>query len=162
VSGLAWERRPLEERANYNPAFMACLLRQAAEGYREQTQRPLPTPLAFLVIPLVLHRPTRIALPRIVSTSMPIWLQEHQFLREGFAGRTRALAPSVREAVLIALQTGVLRLAESALEAATEPGQPRRATSETRDISARAHFVGRWLGRAGDIETIYFLWGVKP
>jgi hypothetical protein len=30
------------------------------------------------------------------------------------------------------------------------------------DRQARARFVGRWLSRAGDVDTIFFLWGVKP
>jgi Family of unknown function (DUF6521) len=162
VTSLAWERRPLEERANYNPAFLALLLREAADGYITESQRTLPVPLAFLALPLVLHRTTRESLPKIISTSMPIWLQEHPFLREGFVARVRAVAPAVREALVTALTTGLLELDRGALTPAAEPGKARHATTESRAVAARARFVGRWLSRAGDIDTIFFLWGVKP
>jgi ABC-three component (ABC-3C) system Middle Component 3 len=162
LSSLAWERRPLEERASYNPAFLALLLRQSADGYRGEAERTFPVPLAFIVLPLVLHRPTREAAPKTVATSMPIWLQEHQFIREGFAGRARGLAPAVREALVIGLQRGVLALDDGGIYPAAEPARARHGTSETRALLARARFLGRWLARAGDVETIYFLWGVRP
>jgi len=162
VTNLAWDQRPLEERVSYNPAFLALLLREAAAGYGEETQRPLPLPLAFLVLPLVLHRPTRESLPRTVATSMPVWLQEHQVLREGFAGRMGSISSAIREALVVGTGTGLFRLDDAALHVGAEPGRGRRATTETRAISSRAHFAGRWLGRAGDVETIYYLWSVKP
>jgi hypothetical protein len=162
VTSLAWRGRPLEERTNYNPAFLALLLREAAGSYHEESQLPLPAPLAFIALPLVLHRPTRESLPNIISTSMPVWLQEHQVLREGFAARARAVAPAVREALVVALASGVVRLDGGAFASAAEPFRARRATAETRAIIRRARFVGRWLARAGDVETIYFLWGIKP
>ena len=161
MSSLSWNLRPLEERANLNPAFLALLVRQAAAGYQEEAGRALPVPLAFIALPVVLHRPTRGSLPRI-TTSLPVWLQDHQFLREGFAERARAISPAVREALIVALSSTVVRLVDGALEAGEEPRRPRRATAEARAIAARAHFVGRWLARAGDVATIYVLWGVKP
>jgi Family of unknown function (DUF6521) len=146
---------------NLNPAFLALLVRQVATGYQEEGGRALPLPLAFVALPIVLHRPTRESLPRI-TTSLPVWLQEHQFLREGFAVGARAIAPAVREALTVALSSTLVRLVDGALEVGEEPRRPRRATAESRAIAARAHFVGRWLARAGDVATIYLLWGVKP
>jgi hypothetical protein len=162
VSALAWTERPLEERVAYNPAFLALLLREAADGYQEEAAEEFPVPLAFIVVPLVLHRPTREGLPGTVATSMPMWLQEHPLLRAGFASRVRDLGPAVREALLVALQTDVLLLSGAGLAPGTAPAQARRATNDTRAMFRRARFVGRWLGRAGDVATIYFLWGVKP
>lgn len=162
MTTLAWERRPLEERVNHNPAFLAILLRAAASGYAAEADRALPIPLAWVVLPLALHRPTREALPTTIATSMPIWLQEHQVLREGFPPRMRSLAAAGREAIIVGLATGLLRLDGSALTPAAEPGRARRATSDSQAVVDRTRFVGRWLARAGDVETIYFLWGVKP
>jgi hypothetical protein len=162
VTTLAWERRPLEERVNYNPAFLALMLREAAGGYHQESERPLPVPLAFLVLPLVLHRASREALPKIISTSMPIWLQEHQFLRERFVARVRSVAPAAREALVVALSTGLLQLDQGALALGEDAARARLGTTETRSIAARARFVGRWFSRAGDVETIFFLWGVRP
>jgi len=161
VSTVAWDSRPIEERVTLNPAFLALLLRQAAAGYQEETTRGLPLPLAFVALPIVLHRPTRESLPGI-RTSLPVWLQEHPFLREGFAARARAVAPAVREALTVGPASALVHLVDGGLEPGAEPGKARHATTETRAIAAKAHFVGRWLGRAGDVATIYVLWGVKP
>ena len=159
---VAWNRRPLEERVNLDPAFLAILLREAVSGYFERTRRPMPLPLAFIALPIVLHRGTRERLPRTLATSLPVWLQENQFLRETFADRARAVASATREGVIIALQTKLLRISHSALVIDQEPLQPRYATAETRTMHSRARFVGRWLAQSGDVETVYFLWGVKP
>jgi hypothetical protein len=146
----------------FNPAFLALLLREVVVGYEEESSRPLPLPLAFIALPIVLHRPTRQALPRGITTSVPVWLQEHQLLRQGFAARARASAPAIREALAVAFSTVLLRLGDGELVVGDAPGRARRATPDTRAITTRARFVGRWLSRAGDVPTIYLLWGVRP
>jgi hypothetical protein len=161
MSSLAWSERPLEERVALNPAFLALLLRSAASGYEQESERPLPIPLTFVALPLVLHRPTRDALPTI-ATSLPVWLQDHQLLREGFANRARAIAPAVREALTIGLSTSLVRLSLGGIVEAAEPQRARHATAEIRHISTRARFVGRWLARAGDVATVYLLLGLRP
>jgi hypothetical protein len=54
----AWNDRPTEIANLLNPAFCALLLAQAVRGYQEETKVGLPYALAFLVLPLVLHKPT--------------------------------------------------------------------------------------------------------
>jgi hypothetical protein len=161
VSSLAWERRPIEERVNLNPAFLALLIREAAAGYHEEVGRALPLPLAFIVVPIVLHRPTREALPSI-STSLPVWLQEHQLFRETFVSRARFMAPAVREALVVGLLSSLIVLVDGELEVGQDPRRERRGTADSRRITNRARFVGRWLARAGDVATVYLLWGMKP
>jgi hypothetical protein len=161
VTELPWDSRPVEERAALNPAFLALLMREAARGFRSEDGL-MPIPLAFVMLPLVLHRPSREALPRQVRTSLPIWIQEHQFLREGFPGRVRAIATAGREALAFGVRSGGLRITNGALEVGDQPRTPGRATAESRDVLARAFFVGRWLARSGDVATIYYLWGIRP
>lgn len=123
----------------------------------------MPIPLTFIVLPLVLHRRSREELPRQIRTSLPIWIQEHPLLRKGFPSRARAVAQSGREALVFGLRSGLVELVETGgLVVGVEPHAPRRATPESREVLARAFFIGRWLARAGDTSTIFYLWGVRP
>lgn len=162
MTALAWESRPLEERAALNPAFLALAIRESVRGFVAETQKPMPISLAFIVLPLVLHRPTRAQLPGQIRTSLPVWLQEHPLLREGFPRRARAVSSPGREALFYALRSGIVALNGGALEIASAPRAAGRSTSDSREILGRAFFVGRWLSHAGDTSTIFYLWGVRP
>jgi hypothetical protein len=159
---LAWEARPLEERVSLNPAFLALLIRESARGFHAEGGQAMPVPLTFITLPLVLHRLSREALPRQVRTSLPIWIQEHPFLRQGFPSRARAVAPAGREALVFALRSSVVHIADAGLLVGDEPRTPRRGTVESRGVLARAYFVGRWLAHAGDTATIFYLCGIRP
>jgi ABC-three component (ABC-3C) system Middle Component 3 len=162
VTRRLWAQRPVEERVLLNPAFLALLLRRTVAGYAEESGTDFPLPLAFIALPITIHRSTREELPVQIRTSLPIWLQEHQFLREGFAARARAVAPAVWEALDVGLSHDLLRRSGDGLRTAVEPARSQRATSETEALMKSAYFVGRWLARAGDVPTTYLLWGVRP
>ena len=159
-----WSQRPLEERALFNPAFMARIVRAAAEGYSREATEGLPFPLAFLVPPIVLHRPTRVALPRAITTNLLVWLDQNAYLRQTFPARARAVLGAGREGLVVGLASGLISRERARIVA---PPLPRRkpglfSTSQTEEILARALFVGRWFARSGDVATIYAQWGVKP
>jgi Family of unknown function (DUF6521) len=94
-----WSERPQVEATMLNPALLAVLLSSAAHDYekaKEKEQR-LPWPLGFLVLPLVLHRPTRVELPKNTRTHLSTWIRRHPLLRAGFPGRAAAMVPLTRE-----------------------------------------------------------------
>lgn len=66
-----------EEVALFNPAFLARLLHAAVNDYERSAAKAMPVPLAFLLIPLVLHKPTRADLPTHASSQMQTWIREH-------------------------------------------------------------------------------------
>lgn len=163
MTALSWTARPLEERASLNPAFLALLIRESVRGFYAEGGKSMPIPLTFIGLPLVLHRRSRDELPRQVRTSLPIWIQEHPLLREGFPRRARAVATAGREALAFALRSGIVVIENDAgLVVGAEPRPAQRATSESREILGRAYFVGRWLAHAGDTSTIFYLWGIRP
>lgn len=161
-----WLTRPREERYLFNPAFMGALACQAADGYRREGGQSLPMPLAFLILPVVLHKPTRSILPRAVSTSLAAWLQEHPDVLIGYPERARALAPFVREGLLFAARHGALHAQVGHLALGNVQQLPSSAMSTTtedfRDCTKRSLFVGRWIALAGDVGTVMTLWGVRP
>ena len=162
-----WHDRPQEEAYLLNPAFCALTISAGVRGYASVESAGMPFPLAFLVLPVVLHKQTRDALPRSVRTYLATWIEDNPDVRIGFADRARALVPFVREGLLLAFSQGEIALRS---EGRVAPGaRPARigdylgaATDEVRSCIRKAEFVGRWLARAGTVPTIVALWGVRP
>lgn len=155
--------RPSERAALLNPAFMALLLSHVAAGHAKRAERFLPISLAFIAPPILLHGPTREALPKRATTKLGGWLEQHPIIRAGFPGRAEAISPAIRSGLRMGLRTGTLRLEEGSL--ASKPPRRRKSvvlTDEVEEILKRANFVGGWLGVSGPPAGQYALWRVRP
>ena len=163
---IRWADLPGEEKALLNPAFIGVLVGDCARGYERESGQPMPFALAFVVVPFVLHRATRESLPRLVTTSMIVWLQNHPASRVGLAERARSLAPYVRVGILYGHEHQGVRIGDaagltSAVNQRTRRGR-QEASGDTAACRARAEFVGRWWGRVNSPDTIMALLGVQP
>jgi hypothetical protein len=162
-----WSARVSEERSLFNPAFIGALVAAGASGYRE-SGRNLPLMHAFVLVPLILYKQSRVALPRSLRTSLAAWVQEHPVARADVVARTRPMVPIVREGVLFGAIHGLLELGPDAtLSPDRAASQVLRLTGDWRtaeidDCLKKAAFVGRWFGRSGTPETVLILWGVRP
>jgi hypothetical protein len=162
-----WAGRPTELAYLFNPAYCGWLLREAVEGYTSVKPAGLPLPLAFLALPVVLHRPTRELVPGAVTTKLHAWLQEHPQVRVNFAERTRELAPFTREALLFLSASRQLRVNDDgAITVAGKLGPGKAGllelSGEMRESVSKARFVGRWFASAGAPATVFQMWGVCP
>jgi len=163
-----WQKRAVEEANLFNPAFCAVLLAKTAEEFTKKTQEPFPFPLVFLVLPVVLHRATREALPGSTVSALLTWVQDHRGQLVNFSGRVQSLQAITREAILFGTQHETLAIANSGgLEAGARKQSPtdRRTglfTDEARACVERAGFIGRWFAAAGTPATIYSAWGIAP
>ena len=153
-----WADRSRVEASLLNPALIAILMAEAAKGYERQRQ-PMSWPLAFLVPPLVLHRPTRDALPRDTRTHLSTWLAREPVIRAGFPERAAAMAPLSREALRFGLRNGVLDASEGAVRGVINRSVP---PGDLRVLVNRAGMVGRWLARTDQPSTVFALFGVRP
>jgi len=161
----SWTERPTEIANLLNPAFCALLLAQAVRGYQEESAAGMPYALAFLVLPLVLHKPTRDALPNSIASRMHPWLETNQQAQVGFADRCIAVADYTKEALIYSVALRLLRIgADARLETAFQ--RMRRPTwptdSEPFACFDGARFLGRWLSHAGQTATIFAMWGIRP
>ena len=162
-----WAERPTELAYLFNPAFCGWALREAFEGYASVRPAGMPLPLAFLILPIVLHRETRERVPRAVTTTLHVWLQEHPEARVTFAERARELATFTREALIFLGSLGQLRVADDgAVLAHGKLGRGKapllRESQELGEILAAAKFAGRWFAHAGEPATVFQMWGVCP
>jgi hypothetical protein len=153
-----WAERPRVEATLLNPALLAVLLAGAAKDY--ETEEPgMPWPLAFLVPPLVLHRPTRDALPRDSRTHLSTWIRREPLLRAGFPARAAAMVPLTREGLRLGLRAGVLDRDGARLTGHLDAEAP---AGELRQLINRAALVGRWLAKTDQPSTVFALLGVAP
>lgn len=162
-----WGQRAFDEANLYNPAFGALLLRLCAEEYGKQAGRALPFSLSFLIFPLILHRPIRQCLPKRANAAMLVWLQEHPEVRLEFSERATSFNPITREAIAVAIRSGLLRWGPGGGLAFDDTLVPTvsamgKLTPEVAECLEKARFLGKWLARAGSEGTIYTHFGVMP
>jgi hypothetical protein len=161
---VAWEERPIEVAHLFNPAYCSLLLRETAIAYEHTGQRGLEYALAFLVLPVVLHRKTRALLPGDTRTKLHVWMQRHHEARIGFAERMQNLVPVTKEALLFGLQHQALQVNEvgALVVGGRELGKlPVPKTAEAALCLKKAAFLGHWFAEAGKPATLLATWGVK-
>ncbi|MES3043968.1 three component ABC system middle component [Sphingomonas faeni] len=163
----AWSERPHEEAHLLNPAFVGTLLCRMVTDYVRKAGLPMPIALSFLLVPIVLHRRTREALPKSTVTGVLPWLQNHKDVHVTFARRLRATRAVTQEALMfsmahtyLAVEGGALRVGHRRIPASYP--KDVNHTDETRECVDRAAFVGRWFAGAGTDHTIFAAWGVAP
>jgi hypothetical protein len=165
MSDSASDTRPVEEQALFNPAFLALMLRRAADEHeRRSGDRPLPTMLAYLMLPLALHGPTRRQLPSNVTAQMGEWIRGHPDAVAGLGVRARAVRPLVSAGMRLGLRHGLIVGEEGALRAGTLPRRPR-GIARSGEVDAcidKAGFLGRWFAEQPDAITTLALWGLRP
>ena len=104
----AWADRPPEEARNRKTAFCGELVARAVGEFHRGRQRPLSVAVAFIVLPLVLHKPTRDILPGRANAAFATWIAEKgPFLAE-LPERVNRLRPVSREALLFAIRYRLL------------------------------------------------------
>jgi len=166
MNATPWIERPPEQARLFNPAFVGATIWSCARGYASVQEGGLPYALAFVAVPIALHKATREELPRSTRTSMASWLAENPRALVGFAERARAVVPLVKEGILFGSGGLMLILDDARLTAADRPRSmarfEREATDEVKACVKKTEFVGKWFAGSGDYATLMALWGVAP
>jgi hypothetical protein len=162
---ISWHRRPVEIANLLNPAFCGEIIRRSAQAYQEISSKAFPYPLAFLILPIVLHKRTRELIAMKRRKLLHVWLEDNPEVKIGFAERAAEFVPLTKEALIFMLQMNVMTIETNAMlkilpfKKVTVQGLENQ---EIADCYRQAEFVGRWFARGGTIETIYIMWGVRP
>ena len=163
---LPWAERPVEEARVFNPAFCAELIGRTVGEYHRTGKTAFNMAMAFLVLPLTLHNPTREALPRRANTAFAGWVAEHRALLVELPGRARLLRPVSREALLFAVHHQLIALAPEGLIPGTKPirrsGRYAVSTDEVDASRSAAGLLGRWFAGQGAPTSILQGLGTAP
>ena len=158
-----WSSRPPEVAFNLNPAFCGYLLYEFVNSYRKRVNRPVPLALSFLVLPIVLHAPTRLCLPPTARSRLHSWVEAHPEVRIGFAKRARALVPFTREGLIFAFRYGALSIRSTGIvhsRITTSHYRPPKHLDPSKCKGASSR-LGSILAVAGNVETVFALMGVR-
>ena len=162
-----WTQRPVEGANLLNPAFCCIVLTSSDVGYMSIDSAGIPYPLAFMVLPVVLHKSTRNLLPRDKRTSLATWIQQNTEVRILFAERVIALRAYTREAILFGMLHNWLVLVEGGrlqtnLDDSNVDSIVKKLEDEAKECARKARIVGQWFASAGSAETVMALWGIMP
>ena len=159
----SWRQRPQEVANLLNPAFLAVTLRDAIGDYAKTCSSPMPIQVAFLCLPLALHREARDCLPGSTQRRLGTWWEDNAHLRIRFVERVRALVGPTREAIVFGTAGDFIRLENGTLSkgAARLSAKHWMPSVEMKEISKAARFTGRWF--AGySVEQVFGTLGVRP
>lgn len=154
--------RPTEEFALFNPAFLGYMINRAAYGWEKAQGRGIPLAVTFLVLPVVLHGPTRRALPSTTRTNLLVWMQDHPSQVGGFPAHAISLKPRVSDAITLASSTGLVVAGGGLLTRGSARKMPQGLSDEVRECFAKAEWVARWFAQTSPAISLFTYWGVKP
>ncbi|WP_369020562.1 three component ABC system middle component [Streptomyces californicus] len=153
-----------EERALFNPAFMALVTCRAVQGH-QRDEGSCPLPIAVTAAVMALQPAIRELLPATTRASLPKWVQDNQTVRVLMAANAPGLAAMVRSGILLSLQTDLLTLDETARLHLRRRAIPAAITGTSDTVVAiqrTAYMLGRWLPTGGSTATTLTLLGVRP
>lgn len=159
-----WGDRPIEIANLFNPAFCATVLAYASRGFTSERVTGLPWLLAFVVLPLILHKTTRAIAPKVKTTKLHVWIEKNPVIRVGFAERARNMAPHVQEALMFGTATRLLVLDDNGTIFAGTAIPKRDITTdsdEVRECLRRARTLGAVLAHAGEEHTVWAVLGLQ-
>jgi len=162
-----WLARPREEANLLNPAFCCMTLTSAMWGFRDVKEEGMPFVQTFMVLPMVLHKPTRESLPANIRTSMAAWLLDNASARVLFYERLLSLKPYTKEAIHFGISANWINsIADGRFITTLKKGNVDRMigslNNEARECVLRARFLGKWFAAAGPTHTVMTLWGIRP
>lgn len=160
-----WKNRSQEVAIILNPAFCAYLITTSLKAYLNEDENGAPFLFPFILLPLVLHKPTRDVRPRAVKTSFSTWMiEEASIVKVGFDERAKNLVPYVREAIIFGINNECFSINKKGFFIHQQtPRKPKNmvTSNEVESCSKASQMFGKWFAGM-DYRTIMTLLGVRP
>jgi hypothetical protein len=161
-----WNLRPITVAHLLNPAFCGEVIRRCAFHFKktDDNNNCLPFQLAFVILPLILHKDIREALPIKSSKNFITWIEENQSVKMKLPSLIKSIVPFTKEAIQFLMMYEVVRINEiGAIEVIIN--SPKNIISESEEIMEcykKAELLGKWLAKSGNSQSIFINLGIKP
>jgi len=151
-------RRSLSElEIVQNPALGAYMIWQFGFGFQAGDGRPAPLPLAFLVLPLLLHRPTlEVIASTRKSSGLALFAAKLGEEREDLLAvheRALLLRPLTLQSIAMGIRVTLLTVdyTKATARANALPPKTKKPTEPERlkGVSGAAEKLGHWFSKAG-------------
>lgn len=159
-----WNQRPFEIRNLFNPAFCGLVLFRALHGYEEEDARGMPFSLSLLVLPLCLHKDSRVVIAGSPRSYLLKTTEKNQQVMVGFPDRVTQMLPYAFEGFGLLMERGCISVTDDG-RIRTVPKKVRKSVSgtpETVSCQKVARIVGKEFARIGDRATVYTTFGIRP
>ncbi|MGY2066194.1 three component ABC system middle component [Blastococcus sp. SYSU DS0619] len=138
-----WQDQPAALRATLNPLLVAGVLAWSSRAYQEASDGdPMPWPLAFVTPALVLHVPSRTALPGSTAKRLLTWRDENDLLVSALPSRCTALRTYNRAGLRAGLRHGLLAIDGAGLRGLLPSS---RTPGDLRELQRASALIGRWF-----------------
>lgn len=160
-----WRELGREESALFNPAFTALAIRRSVLGYVKECSMPMPLPLVFVSVTSAVNNSIRARLPRAVTTSLHVWVNDNRDILPLFGLRLSGFSEFCKRGIVFGSRYRVISLNDSRVELGSRAMRDTRisnvSTPEMNDVLRRSEWLGKWFARSGDVKTILSAWGIR-
>lgn len=164
LPSVPWAQRPIEVANLLNPAFTSLLLSEGVLRYVKTAGQSMPFPLAFLLLPIALHPPTRGRLPGSTAALLHNWLEKNASVQEEASRIVERMVPYSREALMWGAQHDLLSFDNQAgiFARSKTLRDVFPKGSEAAECRDAARFLGTWFAKTSDVSLLFSLWGIRP
>jgi len=161
-----WQERSIIAANLLNPAFCGEVIRRTVASFNDnEKDTKFPFVLAFLILPIVLHKRTRQKMPMRSTTYFHSWVEENEALFIGFANRATQMLPYTKEAIsFLMVQSAVFIDENGFIEVPTYRKTVPKGdkVEEISEIYKKAELLGKWLRLTGNPQTIFMFLKIRP
>lgn len=156
--------RSTETKNLLNPAFCGLIYASIVEGYNSKSTTIIPFYLPYILMPMILHKESRLQIPSTSATKFHIWLQGAEQIKMGLPERARSLKPFVSEAAMFLHGQGFIELDEKLGVKIKKPAEMKKNISKsesTTEYTRKAKTLGAICGKNNSELSILALLGVQ-
>lgn len=159
-----WNKRSDIEAALFNPAFCGELIRHTVDSYNNTVKSGgFPYALTYLVLPFLLNTEISSQVPKTTRTDFVPWLYANRHIAPLIAEKAKEMKDYTSESLLLYVSLNLLLINDSGeIELGSQPFIRKRnfKRDNVDSLKKRAAMLGAWLGKAGDVTTIFSLIGI--
>ena len=160
-----WDDRNIIVANLFNPAFCGEIKRIVANSYNKHTNTKFPFAFSFIVLPILLHKQTRLKMPRTTRTYFFAWVEENDSLFYDFSIRTKSMVKYTKEALSFLLAYKRIELTEYG-HIVTQEVRVKQINNndhqEYNEIVKKAEMLGKWLATTSEVKSIYSFFRITP
>lgn len=155
---------PIEIKNLFNPAFLSTVLSISVSSYEEKSKKPFPYVLAYITLPLVLHKKTREIIPNSARSKLHKWINMNQQIKVDIENKIIGLKDRIKSAILFGCNQGLFEFQQNGRLHCIKKIKPNdiwNNKSEIIEITKKAAVLGKLFASIDALE-IYVLLGVRP
>jgi hypothetical protein len=156
--------RSMETNNLLNPAFCGLVYASIVEGFNSKSITTIPFYLPYILMPIVLHKESRLQIPSTTATKFHSWIQNAEQIKIGLPERARSLKPFVSEAATFLHGQGHIESDETLGIKIKELRKMKKIISEseaTTEYTRKAKILGAICGKNNSDLSILALLGVQ-